>query len=170
VARGEVKRQMGVALSDDLRDRLEKSADAAGHSVGEEIRQRLERTFAEDDARDPETRKLISAIADLAIWVRIQTNRDWHSHPAANRVLRDAITTYLARLKPSGEPVFAPGELPTVRLVAAGSDDPEAMGLALEALVFHTPPMTPERQRLLDATRAKAIHEMKKRHGLEDKS
>jgi hypothetical protein len=54
------------------------------------------------------------------------------------------ITARLARLKPAGDAVFKPGELPAARLVAPDSDDPEQIGLALEAVEFHTPPMTPQ--------------------------
>src|SRR5438128_1680405 len=139
MGRGPSKRQMGVGLPDDLRAQLEAASAAGGHSVAEEIRRRLERTF-EDEGIDPETRKLMAAIGSLTTLVRLQTGHAWHSHAAANRVLRHAITARLARLKPSGEAVFAPDELPSARLVAAGSDDPEAMGLGLEAVDFHTPP------------------------------
>jgi hypothetical protein len=145
MGRGPLKRQMGVALDPKLRARLEAASVTAGHSVASEIRRRLEQSF-EAEGLDLPTRRLMAAIGELAVLVRLQTNHAWHSHPAANRVFRHALTARLARLKPSGEPVFAPNELPTVRLVAAGSDDPEAMGLALEAVEFHTTDGRKDRQ------------------------
>ena len=56
---------MGVALPDDLREQLQRAADAAGHSVAAEIRQRVERTFSED-AIDPVMRELIAGILTTA--------------------------------------------------------------------------------------------------------
>jgi hypothetical protein len=137
--------QTAVRLPQDVYDRLKKSE----HGVSEEIRRRLARTFAEDDAgTDPETRRLMDAIEKLAVLVRLQTNHNWHSHPAAHWVMRNAITARLQRLRPSGERVFAPGELPDARLVT--SDDPEAMGLGLEAVEFHRLPLNDEQKREIE--------------------
>src|SRR3974390_861528 len=84
MARGFPKaRQLGVKLTDDLREQLEVARTKAGHSVGEEIRQRLERTFREDAldplppgkrrdlVADPQTRELLAAIVRLADMVRV---------------------------------------------------------------------------------------------------
>jgi hypothetical protein len=138
---------------------LEAASQAAGHSLGEEIRQRLERTF-EEDGYSEETRRLVGAVRELTTYVRLQTGHDWFAHPAAARVLQYAITARLSRLKPEGEAIFAPGELPTARLVAQGSDDPEAMGLGLEAVEFHRPELPRERKRQL---RAQTIREIRRR-------
>ena len=127
--------QTGVVLTSDLRTQLAAAAQAADHSVSQEIRNRLQRTFDEDKFDAP-TLKLAAAIRDLSTLVSIQTRHNWHSHPAAARVLRYAITARLARLKPEGDPTFAAGELPTARLVAQGSDDPEQWGSAWKRLNF----------------------------------
>ncbi len=134
--------QLKISLSDEIRDQLDAASAKAEHSLGEEIRRRLQTSF-DDEALDPETRRLAAAIGNLAVLVKLQTGR----------VLRHALTARLARLKPEGEPVFGSGELPIARLVASGSDDPEAMGLGLEAVDFHTPPMTAERRRQIDANK-----------------
>jgi hypothetical protein len=62
--------------------------------------------------------------------------------------MRNTITARLQRLRPEGERTFGVGELPNDRLVA--SDDPEAMGLGLEAVDFHQPQVDEELQRLRD--------------------
>lgn len=82
----------------------------------------------------------MSAIDALSTLVQLQTGHSWHSHPAAHWVMRHALTARLQRLRPEGERVFAPDELPTARLVAAGSDDPQTMGVSLEAVDFHKGP------------------------------
>ena len=130
-------KQLKVGLPDYLREELERAAAASGKSLADELRVRLEASF-ESEGSDPETRTLVTAVDNLAELVAIQTGHKWHKHPAANRVLRYAIAARLARLKPEGEPVFGLDELPKNRLAAPGSDDPETMGLALEAVNFHT--------------------------------
>jgi hypothetical protein len=143
--------QTGVVLTADLRTQLAAAAQAAGNSVSAEIRQRLERTFAEDGFDLP-TRNLVEKVRSLTTAVKIQTTQTWHAHPAATRVLRRAINVALARIMPGGDPnaidnaVFAPGELPIVRLVAQGSDDPDEMGIALEAVVHHAGGWSPQSQ------------------------
>lgn len=146
---GKVK-QMGVGLPELLRAQLERAAKDAGHSIAAEIRSRLERTFKED-ADDQATRALAVAVVNFAALVRLQTGHAWHSHPAASRVMRQAIISRLARLKGGWEEeaAFAPGELPTARIFAPGSDDPREMGLALEAAEFYSPPDNDPRVRKL---------------------
>jgi hypothetical protein len=129
------KRQLGVALDDRLREQLDALAAQGGRSIADEIRQRVERTL-EQDAIEAPTRTLMAAIERLAVLVGRQTGRPWHSHPVATRVLCHAIAARLARLRGDGDAVFAPGELPAARLVT--SDDPQTMGLGLEAIDFQS--------------------------------
>jgi hypothetical protein len=78
------------------------------------------------------------SLYELALWVKAETGHEWFEHPAASRMLEAAIDARLARQRAGkGEQVFKPGELPETRIVAAGSDDPREMGLALETLQFH---------------------------------
>src|SRR3974390_3574766 len=101
MARGFPKaRQLGVKLTDDLREQLEVARTKAGHSVGEEIRQRLERTFREDAldplppgkrrdlVADPQTRELLAAIVRIAEWVRLDLRGNWHSDKDAPAAFR----------------------------------------------------------------------------------
>lgn len=159
-------KQLKISLEDGVRESLEAAAKAGGHSLGEEIRQRLDRTFQE---ADPQTRELLDAIDSLTTLVRLQTGRDWHEHAGANRVLRRAILARLTRLKPEGEESFAGSDLPKHPLVA--STDPDEMGLGLEAINFSTTPRTEADWQLLRQAKEvserelRAIHEADKKGG-----
>jgi hypothetical protein len=134
--RGSRQKQLAVALPEDIRARVEAAAGQSGHSLAEEIRQRLERTV-EDDAIDPETRKLMEAVELLAQLVKIQTGHSWFDHPAATSVMKHAIDARLARMMGGdGEATFLPDELPPkeIRFLAAGSDDPRMMAVALNTI------------------------------------
>ena len=158
-----------ISLPDDLRAQLETVSTAAGRSVAEEVRHRLSRSL-DDDGLAPETRKLMAAVGNLSVLVKLQTGHDWHSHPASGRVFRRMITARLARLgikSPfSNEAVFQPGELPGALLV--DSEHPDEMGAALEAIEFHTPPMTDEHRRRIDEAREKFLQELRDRQELGD--
>jgi hypothetical protein len=136
-------KQLKASVPDYLQEQLELAASASGSSLSEEIRRRLEDSFKVDGLR-LEDRALIAAVAKLIGLVRVQTGHEWNQHPGSHRTLCDAIATKLARLKPEGDPVFGPDELPKSRLVAPGSDDPKTMGVALEAMVFHPPEISLE--------------------------
>jgi hypothetical protein len=126
------QRQMGVVLSDEIHAGLELNARLHGCSIGEEIRRRILLTLQED-VIEPHLKNFMAEVGWLAILTEQLTKQDWRTHPAANAVLRYAINALLAREKESGAETFAHGELPTKRLVAASSDDPQTMGVALEA-------------------------------------
>jgi hypothetical protein len=133
MVRGPKQKQMGVSLSDDLRKMLEDACAGTGRSIAEEIRERLWRTFRED-VIGKSLKNFMTEAAMLAFMTRWQTRQDFRTHPAANAVLRHALNAWIARTKKSGPETFAPAELPNFRrFVAAGSDDPQTIGLALEA-------------------------------------
>jgi hypothetical protein len=127
------QRQMGVVLSDEIRAELELAATRNGCSIGEEIRERLLRTFKQDRIDKP-LRNFMAEVGALVQMTRLQTGQNCQTHPAASAVLRHAINARLARTKESGPETFAPGELPSGRrLVAASTDDPQTIGVSLEA-------------------------------------
>ncbi len=132
MVRGPKQKQMGVSLPDDLRKMLEDACAGTDRSIAEEIRVRLLRTFQGEAISKP-LRNFMTEVAMLAFMTEWQTHQDWRTHPAANAVLRHALNAMLARTKEAGPETFAPGELPSRRYVAAGSDDPQTMGVALEA-------------------------------------
>jgi hypothetical protein len=134
----QLKRQMGVALPDDLKAQLEQTAREAGHSIAEEIRQRLEASFAVTSSVPPRTLELVRTIATLDAVLMRATGRKWHEHPAAFSVFEQAIALHFERLKTSlplaGEPVFKPDELPPDSSVIP-TGNLEHMAIALEAIV-----------------------------------
>ena len=127
---GEVKRQMGVALPDDLREQLQLAADAAGHSVAAEIRKRVERTFNED-AIDPVMRELIGGILTTALSIELDLVGSWHAHPAVHRAFAAAVAQRLADYKPAGERVehtTLEGHFAGNLGLSSADDSPETIG------------------------------------------
>jgi alkanesulfonate monooxygenase SsuD/methylene tetrahydromethanopterin reductase-like flavin-dependent oxidoreductase (luciferase family) len=100
MARRDVKRQMGVALSDDLREQLERAAEEAGHSIAEEIRVRIARTF-QQEAIDPVTRELLEGIINLAEIIRADLGAEWHAYSGNHAAFVAAIAQRLRFYKPS---------------------------------------------------------------------
>jgi hypothetical protein len=114
-----------LRLPQELHEQL-KSA-AAGRSVSEEIRARLEWSLSNDWANDPKTGSVVEAIANLARNVKPYFG-DWHKNRYAFDVFKIATDTVLMKVQPKGEPKrppddgkFRPG------------DTPEAAGRALAA-------------------------------------
>jgi hypothetical protein len=126
-------KQFKVALPDDLRSRLEKAAERSGRSIADEIRKRVEKSFDTDAAEGP-TEALAAAVPELATLVRSDTGSDWHTDPASHCIFGNALAARLQRLRPDGDQKFDETKLPKHRLVA--SSDPEAIGLAIEAMEF----------------------------------
>src|SRR5262249_43125831 len=124
------KRQMGVSLPGDLRAQLEKASEAAGISLAEEIRQRVERTFKEDAAMaaDPITHELTTGIANLADTIRLDLATAWYAHSFSHDAFAAAVAQRLAEYRPLPEP------WPTVARDLLGSgfsrpeDSPETVG------------------------------------------
>ena len=126
--RGPAKKQMGVALDDELRAKLEAAcAEAArakeGHSVAEEIRRRLKQSF-EAEELDPVTRELLDGIINLAETIRLDLGAAWHAYPAIQEAFAAAVAQRLAGYAPPSNP----GAEAAIRdLLGAGlshSDDP----------------------------------------------
>jgi hypothetical protein len=130
------QKQLPISLTPHLRRELEAAAAKSGVSLGEEVRQRLFKSFA-DETVNTHTRELADAVIRFALDVKQETGREWYAHPAANRALRFAVTTRLARLKPEGDDTFRADELPNNRIITS-SEDPQAIGQTLEAFDFKT--------------------------------
>jgi hypothetical protein len=148
---------MGVALSDNLKAQLEQAAKAADHSIAEEIRRRLERSFEEDEEpMEPHLRELLSMIVWLKVLVGEDAEHEWFDDPAALSVFERAIGYYFGRLKASppldGEPLPVTGKI-------IQSADLETRALGLEAMAFvmrrGTNKMAPDFQELVRADLAK---------------
>jgi hypothetical protein len=99
-------KQLKVSLPDELRARLDKAAAEAGHSVAEDIRQRLERTLADDaikGAIDPKTRELTDDIVSLIDRIELDTGSSWHRKTKVHETLALAVQALLATLRPRPE-------------------------------------------------------------------
>lgn len=127
-------KQLNIALSDEIRARLEEAAERNGRTIAAEVRERLEQTL-QAESTEKQTLDFLSAVTRLMDYVRQQTGWAWHKHPAAHDAFRYAITTLLDRSQPE-EPAGDPPHKP-VPLVA--SKDAKAIGMALEALAFSAP-------------------------------
>jgi hypothetical protein len=91
---------------------------AAGRSVSEEMRARLEWSFLDDWTNDPPTKELRDAISMLAKNVAPYFGR-WHENPYAFDVFKVAVDTVLTKMRPRGAPTppaddgsFRPGTPP----------------------------------------------------------
>jgi hypothetical protein len=136
-------RQVNVSLPDGLRAKLDAASDAAGHTLGEEIRRDLEQAFFWRQFDEP-TRLLMAQIGFAAMLSKAQVGREWREHPAAHHVFRQTIVSLLTRRKPAGEATIDPAELPPNRPVA--STDLTEMGIALEALISLGRPLSDQEQ------------------------
>jgi hypothetical protein len=156
------QRQIAVALPPDYRERLEQAACAAQHSIAEEIRLRLERTF-NSERLDPPTRDLLPAIPRLAELVRAQTGLDWHVHLEAWLVFRHAIDARLDRLRPpmtsrpSADRTSPLGPLVSPVGPLVSSENPETVGAGLEAIEFNSRPSADKRKSLIDQMLSDAL-------------
>jgi hypothetical protein len=143
-------KQLAVALSDDVRARLESAAAAAGHSVSEEVRRRIEKSFDKDTelltgagVGDPKFRRLAKVIGLLKELAYYETAHTWYNHPTAFRLFERAIALHFSRMR--GEwpaldepppPSKAPSEMyKDSNLVVSG--DLETKAAALEAIAFY---------------------------------
>ena len=131
-------RQVNVSLPDDLRTKLDAAANAAGHTLGTEIRLCIQRAHSWEQF-DPQTQRLMLLIGQIAVGTERQTGRTWWHHPAAYFVFRRTIEILLDRNKPPGEPRINPNELPPNRPVAV--TDLEQAAAGLEALITHGHPL-----------------------------
>jgi len=138
-------RQVNVSLPDDLRAELDAASAAAGHTLATEIRNRLQRSIANDRLGGPNQR-FMQLIGLLGFLTRQQTGHMWHEHAAAHFVFRGAIEILLGRMKPAGD-VVPFDELPTDRPVAV--TDLEAMAAGLEAIISHGRMLQEDEQLLL---------------------
>jgi hypothetical protein len=137
-------KQIGVSLSDDDIAILEQTAERTGCSLSAEIRRRLKNSLAEDSVR-PDFLHLKNEIGALIDLVEMQCGHRWSEHPTTARVLQLAMNALLARYGARDDLKFAPGELPDVRLVAAGSDDPSVIAIGIEAVVHNRTGITERR-------------------------
>jgi hypothetical protein len=123
--------QTAVRLPRDMHERLKQSPDG----VSDEIRRRLEQSFAHDaakEAQDPKTRELADDVTWLADAITRQVRPEgdprwvWHSTEATHAALAEALRTWMDIIKPlSG--LLSP-DPSTLGLLGPG--DPATLGRA----------------------------------------
>jgi hypothetical protein len=91
------RKVVGVRLDDEILDRLERG----GGSLSDEIRERLKRTFTEDDLATA-TRELRDALVHLAAKLRADYgNREWWESAYAHEAFVAAVMQRLAEYAPT---------------------------------------------------------------------
>jgi hypothetical protein len=89
------KKQFNIALSDDMRAQLDAASREAGHSIAEEARQRLERSFFGDASMDQKTRDMAKAIGRFARLLEHDRGVAWHADRTAHAALGELIGMWL---------------------------------------------------------------------------
>lgn len=159
--------RLKVALPEDLRARLDAASAKSGQSVAEEIRSRVEASFAQE-AVDKATRDLLDGVARMPAEIELETGAAWHKHPGAWAVLRAAILSRLQRIKPKGATTFGPRP----HQVVPGDDkDFEAIGVMVEYHLHETPDFTSSPlRRALEQSHREIVKLHQQRQGRGDKS
>jgi hypothetical protein len=99
--------QTGLRLEPGILERLR-----AGRGISEEVRDRLQRTFAEDEL-DAVTRELRDGIINIVKLLGHDFGAEWHTSPAAHEALAAALAQRIAAYAPApGAPVDAAVEMP----------------------------------------------------------
>jgi hypothetical protein len=91
--------QFKVFLPPEMEKRLRAAADQQGVSIAEEIRQRVEQTFAGDDL-DAVTRELRDGLVNVAAKLSADFGSEWHASPRAYEAFAAGIAQRLAGYKP----------------------------------------------------------------------
>jgi hypothetical protein len=109
----------GIRLDAKIVERL----SGSGRGVSDQIRERLERTFAEDDL-DAATRELRDGLVNIAARVRADFGCEWHMMPRAHQAFVAAVAQRVGGYAP------LPNESPAASdLMYFGPDDaPETIG------------------------------------------
>jgi len=132
--------QTSLRLPRELHDRL--SAAAGERGIGEEIRRRLEASYAPEQAADPKTRdlaRLVTSAADL-IGGAGGYYRTWHTDPFSFEVFKllvgKALDTAMALYRPEGEAVPKPNPGGIASVLFDDDVAPEVVADALTSAVL----------------------------------
>jgi hypothetical protein len=128
--------RLKIALPDDLRARLDAASARSGQSIAEEIRSRVEASFARDAADKP-TRDFLEGLALMPAEIARELNAAWHEHAGAHEALRQAILSRLKVLRPEGQTAF--GDRPHA---TTSEDDPNKLGARIELRLRRQPDFT----------------------------
>src|SRR6516164_9020888 len=110
-----------VALPDDLRTQLDAASKKSGESVAEEIRRRVEASFAQEALAKP-TRDLLDDMVTIAIETELEMGSAWHKDASTHFVFGEAILNRLERSRPKGPLVMpADADRPHATVTPAGT-------------------------------------------------
>jgi hypothetical protein len=135
-------RQFKITLPVDLRAKLDAASATSGRTLAEEMRQRIEKSFQQEEDSvgvEPQLRELSTMIMLLTVFVHEQTGHKWMHHPGALCLFQQALMAYLQRLKvsppPADEPASSPGEMLNGQPLIP-SDNLDKIATGLEALAY----------------------------------
>jgi hypothetical protein len=113
----------GVRLDAAIFERLSKSK----LGLSEEIRQRVERTFNEDDL-DAVTRELRDGLVNIAALIRADFGTEWHSYPRAYEAFLAAVVQRLENYAPPPPPQISTPGVSGLGSTLGPNDPPETIG------------------------------------------
>ncbi len=129
-------RQLKIVLGDNLRQQLDKASAVSGNSLAEEIRRRVEGSFAKEDVIPWrfDIIELGQTFQLLAMLSELTTGKKWHDDSTTAFLLKLAIDAHLDRhgAKEVAEIQVTEG---FKRFGLAASADPKVIAAAMEFLV-----------------------------------
>jgi hypothetical protein len=101
--------QTSLRMPEELRERLAQAATAAGRSMGEEIRRRLEASFGSAPAaEDQQTSDVLFLAGKAAEYVARRYALAWHQDRYAGEAFAAAVRAFITDRLPPGDPVPPP--------------------------------------------------------------
>jgi hypothetical protein len=91
--------QLAVSLPPDVRGRLQVAAEAAGHSLAEEVRRRIDKTIRWEGF-DPVTMELLEGLEQITVLLRQDFDVEWYATSRAHEAFVTAVNQRLAGYAP----------------------------------------------------------------------
>jgi hypothetical protein len=147
--------RLKIALPDELRARLDAASAKSGQSVAEEIRNRVEASFAREAADQP-TADFLEGMGRAAAEIEREVGAAWRKNAFAHEVLKQVILLRLELLKPEAPSIL--GDRPHATI---DDDDPSRLASMIEFRLRRDPHFTTsETRKLLEEE-----HRMKQARG-----
>src|SRR5262249_30872751 len=148
-------KQMKIALPDDLRARLDAASARSGRSIAEEVRVRVEASFARDIVADVATRDFVEGLTLMPAEVAPECGANWYEHAGAHQALTRAILRRLETLKSKGPVTFR--NRPNATIASA---DPDEIGTLIEFRLRRKPDFSRSAMRSLLVEEQRSLAEM----------
>ena len=140
--------RLKIALPDELRARLDAASVKSGQSVAEEIRSRVEASFAREVA-DATTRDFLEGVALMPAEIEREFGAAWDRHAGAHEMFTQTILARLKLLKPKGSSEFGERPHATLPLPTVLGRDPAQLGSIIENRLRQQPDFTTSAARRL---------------------